>query len=34
MWIKRKNKEKVACMARPQKVQQEERLAHPVREKV
>jgi len=33
-WMKRKKEEKAARMARPQKAQQEERPAHPVREKV
>jgi len=33
LWVKRKNKEKAACVARPQKAQQEKRLAHPIKRK-
>jgi len=33
-WIRRRNEERAACVARPQKAQQEKRPAHPVREKV
>ena len=33
LWIRRKNEEKAACMARPRKAQQEERLARPARGK-
>jgi len=34
LWIKRKNEEKAACVARPQKAQQEGRPAHPIKGKV
>jgi len=33
VWIRRKNEERAACVARPQKVQQEKRPAHPVKGK-
>jgi len=33
LWIRRKNEERAACVARPQKAQQEKRLVRPVRGK-